>query len=92
MYQKYVDMPIKAKNTYCIYNEDIVPSYHPAPRPERVGGDQPKREIPMKFTQLAGSLVAATVIGTAAQADKLDDIISSGTLRCALLQAFQPMR
>ena len=40
----------------------------------------------MKFTQLAGSLVAATVIGTAAQADKLDDIISSGTLRCAVDQ------
>ena len=45
----------------------------------------------MKFTQLAGSLVAATVIGTAAQADKLDDIISSGTLRCAVVLDFPPM-
>jgi hydroxyproline transporter system substrate-binding protein len=45
----------------------------------------------MKFTQLAGSLVAATVIGTTAHADKLDDIISSGTLRCAVVLDFPPM-
>ena len=35
--------------------------------------------------------VAATAIAGAAQADKLDDIIASGTLRCAVVLDFPPM-
>ncbi|MGJ8546476.1 MAG: ABC transporter substrate-binding protein [Sulfitobacter sp.] len=45
----------------------------------------------MKLNYLAGGLFAAAVIGTAAQADKLDDIIASGTLRCAVVLDFPPM-
>lgn len=45
----------------------------------------------MNINYFAGSLVAATLIGTMAQADKLDDIIASGTLRCAVVLDFPPM-
>lgn len=45
----------------------------------------------MNKTLLAGaSLIALAVAGTA-QADKLDDIIASGTLRCAVVLDFPPM-
>ncbi len=40
---------------------------------------------------LIGGLLAATSMGTAATADMLDDIISSGTLRCAITLDFPPM-
>ncbi|WP_281984284.1 transporter substrate-binding domain-containing protein [Thalassorhabdomicrobium marinisediminis] len=40
---------------------------------------------------LIGGLVAATSLSTAASADMLDDIISSGTLRCAITLDFPPM-
>ncbi|WP_134725589.1 transporter substrate-binding domain-containing protein [Paracoccus luteus] len=45
----------------------------------------------MKTSILALGLVAGTAIGGAAHADKLDDIISSGTLRCAVTLDFPPM-
>lgn len=40
---------------------------------------------------LAGALVAATALAGPAMADKLDDIIASGTLRCAVTLDFPPM-
>ncbi len=45
----------------------------------------------MKLSLVAGGLVAATCLAGAAQADKLDDIIASGTLRCAVTLDFPPM-
>ena len=46
----------------------------------------------MKFSTTLGiAAIAASLAGTAAQADKLDDIISSGTLRCAVVLDFPPM-
>lgn len=45
----------------------------------------------MKTSYLTGALVAVTMIAGAAQADKLDDIIASGTLRCAVTLDFPPM-
>ncbi len=45
----------------------------------------------MKRSILIASLLAATGLGTAAAADKLDDIISSGVLRCAVVLDFPPM-
>ena len=44
-----------------------------------------------KTSVLAFGLVAATALTSPAQADKLDDIISSGTLRCAVVLDFPPM-
>ena len=40
---------------------------------------------------LAFGLMAATALAGTAQADKLDDIIASGTLRCAVVLDFPPM-
>ena len=40
---------------------------------------------------LVGALVAATALTGPALADKLDDIIASGTLRCAVVLDFPPM-
>lgn len=45
----------------------------------------------MKKSVLMGGLMAATCIASAASADMLDDIISSGTLRCAVVLDFPPM-
>ena len=45
----------------------------------------------MKTTLFACGLLAATAIASAANADKLDDIITSGTLRCAVVLDFPPM-
>lgn len=45
----------------------------------------------MKHALFAFGLLATTAISTAAFADKLDDIISSGTLRCAVVLDFPPM-
>ena len=45
----------------------------------------------MKHSFFALGLMATTAIATAAHADKLDDIISSGTLRCAVVLDFPPM-
>lgn len=45
----------------------------------------------MKLSLVAGGLAAATSLAGAAQADKLDDIIASGTLRCAVVLDFPPM-
>lgn len=45
----------------------------------------------MKLLSLTGVVAAAVCLGGAAQADKLDDIISSGTLRCAVVLDFPPM-
>lgn len=45
----------------------------------------------MKKSVLLGSLLAATCMASAATADKLDDIIASGTLRCAVVLDFPPM-
>ena len=45
----------------------------------------------MKTSIFGMALVAATAAAGAAQADKLDDIISSGTLRCAVVLDFPPM-
>ena len=39
----------------------------------------------MKLLHVAGGLALAVGLGTAAQADKLDDVIGSGTLRCAVV-------
>ncbi len=44
-----------------------------------------------KTSVLAFGLVAATALTSPAKADKLDDIISSGTLRCAVVLDFPPM-
>ncbi|MGD9917771.1 MAG: transporter substrate-binding domain-containing protein [Paenirhodobacter sp.] len=43
-----------------------------------------------KITMIA-ALIAGTALAGAAQADKLDDIIASGTLRCAVVLDFPPM-
>ena len=45
----------------------------------------------MKTSVLAAGLLAATALALPAQADKLDDIIASGTLRCAVVLDFPPM-
>ncbi|MBB1489996.1 MULTISPECIES: transporter substrate-binding domain-containing protein [unclassified Paracoccus (in: a-proteobacteria)] len=45
----------------------------------------------MKTSILGAALVAATAFAGAAHADKLDDIISSGILRCAVVLDFPPM-
>lgn len=45
----------------------------------------------MKLLHLTSALVAATCLGTAVQADKLDDVIASGTLRCAVVLDFPPL-
>ena len=45
----------------------------------------------MKKTYLAAAGTLALLAATAAQADKLDDIIASGTLRCAIVLDFPPM-
>jgi hydroxyproline transporter system substrate-binding protein len=45
----------------------------------------------MKISALVLGLAASTALTSAAQADKLDDIISSGTLRCAVVLDFPPM-
>ena len=45
----------------------------------------------MKKTALFAALLGMTSIAGTAQADKLDDIISSGTLRCAVVLDFPPM-
>jgi polar amino acid transport system substrate-binding protein len=44
-----------------------------------------------KTSVLALGLVAATALTSPAMADKLDDIIASGTLRCAVVLDFPPM-
>lgn len=45
----------------------------------------------MKTSFLAAGLLAATAAATPAMADKLDDIISAGVLRCAVVLDFPPM-
>jgi len=45
----------------------------------------------MKLSVLAFSLLAASALTSQAHADKLDDIIGSGTLRCAVVLDFPPM-
>ncbi len=45
----------------------------------------------MRSAILVLGLMAATAVGTVARADKLDDIIASGTLRCAVVLDFPPM-
>lgn len=45
----------------------------------------------MKKLTLIAALLGMTSIAGAAQADKLDDVISSGTLRCAVVLDFPPM-
>src|SRR5690606_25010824 len=45
----------------------------------------------MRTSILAAWAVAATAVALPAQADKLDDIIASGTLRCAVVLDFPPM-
>lgn len=45
----------------------------------------------MKSAVLVYGLMAATAFGSMASADKLDDIISSGVLRCAVVLDFPPM-
>lgn len=45
----------------------------------------------MKISALTVAAVAATVLTGPAFADKLDDIIASGTLRCAVVLDFPPM-
>ncbi len=45
----------------------------------------------MKKSVLLGGMLAATCMASAASADMLDDIISSGTLRCAVVLDFPPM-
>jgi polar amino acid transport system substrate-binding protein len=45
----------------------------------------------MKISIVAGGLALATCLAGAAQADKLDDIIASGVLRCAVTLDFPPM-
>jgi polar amino acid transport system substrate-binding protein len=45
----------------------------------------------MKASVLVAGLLAGAVVSTPALADKLDDIIASGTLRCAVVLDFPPM-
>ena len=45
----------------------------------------------MKSALFTAGLLAATALAVPAQADKLDDIIASGTLRCAVVLDFPPM-
>ncbi|WP_420003683.1 transporter substrate-binding domain-containing protein [Arenibacterium sp. LLYu02] len=45
----------------------------------------------MKTLTYAAPLLTALALAPAAQADKLDDIIASGTLRCAVVLDFPPM-
>ena len=45
----------------------------------------------MKTTYLAAASLVAVLTAQTAQADKLDDIIASGTLRCAVVLDFPPM-
>ena len=45
----------------------------------------------MKTSALVLGLMAATVLASTAKADKLDDIVASGTLRCAVVLDFPPM-
>lgn len=45
----------------------------------------------MKTSYLVAGLTAATMLAGTAYADKLDDIIASGTLRCAVTLDFPPM-
>ena len=45
----------------------------------------------MKTTYLAAASLVAALTAQTAQADKLDDIIASGTLRCAVVLDFPPM-
>ncbi len=45
----------------------------------------------MKKSLIASGLLAATCLATTAYADKLDDIMASGTLRCAVVLDFPPM-
>ncbi|MCU0817277.1 MAG: transporter substrate-binding domain-containing protein [Cypionkella sp.] len=45
----------------------------------------------MKTSVFAAGLLAVTAMALPAQADKLDDIIASGTLRCAVVLDFPPM-
>ncbi|MBL0375432.1 transporter substrate-binding domain-containing protein [Rhizobium sp. KVB221] len=45
----------------------------------------------MKTSVFVFGLVAATALTSTAYADKLDDVISSGTLRCAVVLDFPPM-
>lgn len=45
----------------------------------------------MKTRSLIAGFAAAAALASTAQADKLDDIIASGTLRCAVVLDFPPM-
>lgn len=45
----------------------------------------------MKTSILAAGVLAVAAVAMPAQADKLDDIIASGTLRCAVVLDFPPM-
>jgi hydroxyproline transporter system substrate-binding protein len=45
----------------------------------------------MKSSIFIAGLLAASAVAIPAQADKLDDIIASGTLRCAVVLDFPPM-
>ena len=45
----------------------------------------------MKTSILAAGVLAVAAVAMPAQADKLDDIIDSGTLRCAVVLDFPPM-
>ncbi|MCX5576707.1 transporter substrate-binding domain-containing protein [Kaistia terrae] len=45
----------------------------------------------MRITTAAFGLMAAITMVSTAQADKLDDIVGSGTLRCAVVLDFPPM-
>lgn len=45
----------------------------------------------MKRTLITASALVAVIAAGTAQADKLDDIIASGTLRCAVVLDFPPM-
>jgi ABC-type amino acid transport substrate-binding protein len=45
----------------------------------------------MKASMLVAGLVVGAAMSTPAMADKLDDVISSGTLRCAVVLDFPPM-
>lgn len=45
----------------------------------------------MRTSAIFVSVLAASVLASGAWADKLDDIISSGTLRCAVVLDFPPM-
>ncbi len=45
----------------------------------------------MKPSIIVAGLLAASAAALPAKADKLDDIIASGTLRCAVVLDFPPM-